>query len=328
MKKNQILEFLNGGNDDFLFAESNRIRKLHCGDNVYIRGLIEFSNCCVRNCCYCGLRQDNGNLNRYRMNVEEISTVCRQIAENGIKTVVLQSGDDFYYTRQMICDLILRIKKDYPEMAVTLSIGERPLDDYNAFKDYGADRYLIRHETANEQLYEKLHPGQNLKTRLNILDYLRKTGFQIGCGCIAGLPYQTIDDLAEDILLMKKIQPDMAGIGPFIPQKDTPLKDFPQGNAKLLLRVLALTRIVTKNAYLPATTALATIHPESGHVEGLRAGANVLMPVFTPANYGRDYKIYNDKARISFENAKQDISKANRLLCLDRGDSLKTGQLS
>jgi len=321
MDREEILEILKRGNLKEFFNRAKEIRKLYCGEKVYIRGIIEFSNYCVRNCLYCGLRRDNRKLKRYRMKEEKVINLATGIISLGIKTIVLQSGDDLGYKRDSICKIIREIKK-IGDVAVTLSLGERPLDDYKAFKDEGADRYLLKHETANERLYEYLHPGQSLKKRLRILEYLKSLDYQIGVGNIVGLPYQRFEDLADDILLLKEFDVDMAGIGPFIPQSDTPLKNFPTGNLNLTLKVLALARIITKNAHLPATTALATLSPEEGQILGLKAGANVIMPDFTPEDYHENYIIYDNKAKVSVNKAEEIISKAGRIVSYERGDSL------
>ncbi len=321
MNKKEILEYLKSRKISPFLNEADKIRKSYCGDEVFIRGIIEFSNVCVRNCLYCGLRRDNKKIKRYRMQPEEIIECAFKIIEKGIKTIVLQSGDDFYYTREMIGGIISKIKKKYPWVAITLSIGERPLKEYKTFRDYGADRYLLKTETMNAKLYQRLHPGQSLSARLKILDYLKKLDFQVGAGCIVGLPGQTLDDLVEDILFLKKSHFTMAGIGPFIPQGETPLKNFPQGKLKLTLKVLALARIATKKTHLPATTALATINPQKGLVLGLRAGCNVIMPDFTPGNYRKKYEIYDHKVKVTLSNAKKIILQAKRKLCLNRGDA-------
>lgn len=323
MRKNQILEYLKNPRISFLLKRADRVRRQYCTDKVFLRGIIEFSNFCLRNCLYCGLMKDNKKLRRYRMQPHEIVTISFKIVEKGLKTVILQSGDDFYYTRKIICNIIYKIKRKHPDVAITLSIGERPLDDYKAFKDEGVDRYLLKTETMNPKLYKRLHPGQDLKTRLKILDYLRKLDYQIGAGSIVGLPGQTLEDIADDILFLQKLQPDMAGIGPFVPQKDTSLRDFLHGDLKLTLKVLALARIVTKNSHFPATTALATIEATKGQIKGLKAGCNVIMPDFTPGFYRKNYKIYDEKVKISLKKAKETILKAKRNISFERGDSLK-----
>ncbi|MCD6228095.1 MAG: [FeFe] hydrogenase H-cluster radical SAM maturase HydE [Candidatus Omnitrophica bacterium] len=305
-----------------VLKEAEKVRQVFCGEEVYIRGIIEFSNWCARDCLYCGLRRSNKNIRRYRMKEEKIIEVALKIIQLGIKTIVLQSGDDFYYSPNSICKIIQKIKKK-ANVAITLSIGERSFDDYKAFRDAGADRYLLKHETANPFLYAYLHPGQSLKKRLKILEYLKKLGYQVGAGNIVGLPFQRQKDLVQDILLLEKLGVDMAGISPFIPQKDTPLKDFPPPKLDLALKVLALARIITKNAHLPATTAFATLDSYRGQLLALKAGANVIMPDFTPSEFSKDYKIYDGKLKVNFSYAEEIISKAKRKISLARGDSLK-----
>ena len=305
-----------------LFKKADKVRKDYCGDEVHIRGIIEFSNYCSKNCLYCGLRRENRNVRRYRIKKEKVVDLALKIASFGIKTIVLQSGDDLCYRCESICEIISGIKKNV-DIAITLSIGERPFEDYIAFKEAGADRYLLKQETTDFSLYEKLHPGQNLKKRLKILEYLKKSGYQIGAGNIVGLPAQTLKNLADDILLLRELDVDMAGIGPFIPQKDTPLKNSPPGDLNLTLRVLALSRILTKNSHLPVTTALATLDPREGQLLGLKAGCNVIMPDFTPEAYRKNYVIYDHKVKVDLEKAKTVISQAGRKISSDKGDSLK-----
>lgn len=323
MDKKEIVEQLKDENLKGLFKEADQVRKTYLGGEVHIRGIIEFSNYCCRSCLYCGLRRENENIHRFRMLPDEIIKLANEIAQCGVKTIVLQSGDDFGFSQKVLCRVIEKIKEDNPEIAITLSIGERPLDDYKAFKDAGADRYLLKHETANPKLYERFHPGQTLKRRLQILEYLKKSDYQIGAGNIVGLPGQSLRDLADDILLMKKLDVDMAGIGPFIPQKDTPLGNHPSGNLDLTLKVLALTRILTKNTYLPATTALATLNSQDGQLVGFKAGCNVIMPDFTPERERKNYIIYDNKRRVDLKKAKRIILEAERKISTTRGDSLK-----
>lgn len=322
MTKKEIINYLEAINTQELFAQADALRKKYCGDKVFIRGLIEFSNVCVRNCKYCGLRRDNKIIKPYRMRTGEILEASGRIVRGGIKTIILQSGDDFYYTRSVLCKLIKDIKDRFPDVAITLSIGERPLSEYKAFREHGADRYLLKQETMNEKLYRLLCPGQSLKKRIKILEYLKKIGFQVGVGNIVGLPGQTLADLAEDIMFFKNFEPDMIGIGPFLPQEDTPLSKSLIPALGLVLKFLALTRIVTRNSHLPATTALSTLNKERGLVQGLKAGCNVIMVNFTPQKYGKDYKIYDKKTKIDIKRAKEAVRKAKRKLCLDRGDSL------
>lgn len=328
MDRGSILHYLSDSvDDDELFRRSDDVRQRFCGDAVHVRGIIEFSNHCCRNCLYCGLRRDNTDVNRYRMDEDTIVRRALEIAASGIKTIVLQSGDDFYYTGSMICGIVERIKTG-ADVAITLSVGERPFEDYRAFKLAGADRYLLKHETASEELYTQLHPHQSLKERLRILNYLREIGYQIGTGNIVGLPGQRAEDLCEDILLMKRLEPDMASVGLFIPQHDTSLANHARGDVERTLRVMALVRIVTETAHMPVTTAMVTADPGQGLVRGLRAGANVIMPDFTPDQYRKDYAIYDNKTQITPEAAYGTIIAEHRRIADDRGDSLKWAALS
>jgi len=321
--KAQIIKYLKTSDMKPLIKEADRIRCLYCQDKVFIRGLIEFSNYCARDCLYCGLRSTNKKVKRYRMPIKDILTAVKVVADKGVKTIVLQSGDDFFYTKEKLVKLIKSIKKINKGTAVTLSIGERPTEEYKAFFDAGADRYLIRHETANPILYKKIHPKQSLEKRKAILYNLKKIGYQIGCGCIIGLPHQSIEDLAEDILFIEALQPDMVGMGPFIPQDDTPLSHNKSPAEGLVLKMLALTRIVTKNAHIPATTALATLDKKQGYAQGLKAGCNVIMVSYTPDRYKVNYKIYNDKVNTDINVAQDAIKKSKRIMSFERGDSLK-----
>jgi biotin synthase len=237
--------------------------------------------------------------------------------------VVLQSGDDFSYTADDLCAIVRDIKGVKPELAVTLSVGERPLDNYRALRDAGADRFLLKHETINPELYRKLHPGQESSERLKRLEELRRLGYQVGTGFIVGLPGQTFEDLADEIEFMRSFQPDMAGVGPFMPQCETPLASVPPGDTELALKCVALTRIVTGNAHLPATTALGSSDPENGYRRALRAGCNVLMFDGTPEAYREAYRIYDNKVQTDCERAVALIDEAGLVPSRERGDSLK-----
>ncbi|MBU0684025.1 MAG: [FeFe] hydrogenase H-cluster radical SAM maturase HydE [Candidatus Omnitrophota bacterium] len=326
MNKNEITGWLKAGEIDALFEEACRIKNENSGNKVFIRAIIEFSNKCARNCAYCGLNHDNKSLIRYTMLDEHVVKVTQKIKKAGVKTIVLQSGEDLNYSRKRICGLIEKIKKYHNKTAITLSLGERLVDDYKAFRSAGADRYLLKIETSNPRLYKKLHPGQELKQRIKALDTLRKTGYQVGTGNIVGLPGQTLGDLAEDILFFKKFQPDMISVGPFIPQKDTLLKNISPGRGDLALKVLALTRIVTKNAFLPATTAFLTITPKEKWFHIFTAGADVIMLDYTPEHYRQNYKIYDNKKTVTFQDAVDVIKDANKVMSLKRADSLRVGQ--
>ena len=328
LNKDEIIKILSSNNielENEIFSKAFSIRKKYLGNKVWIRGIIEFSNYCVRNCLYCGLRRENKNLKRYRMSTEDILNCAKKIIDKGIKTIVLQSGDDLFYSKKDICKILSLIKSYDRDVAITLSIGERPLDDYVLFYKCGADRYLLKHETANPNLYKILHPGQTFEKRKKILLYLKKIGYQIGAGNIVGLPGQTLFDLADDIIFLAELDVDMAGIGPFIPQSDTPLSNCKKGDEILTLKVLAFTRILTKNAHLPATTAL--ISQSKDKIEVLKnsflAGADVVMINFTPEKYWQNYKIYNERKKISLKDVKIAAEKLDLEVSFDRGDSFK-----
>lgn len=273
-----------------LFSAADKVRKEQVGDEILLRGIIEFSNHCERHCLYCGLRKGNAKLSRYRMSEDEIIAATEQIKQTGIPTVVLQSGEDSFYSTDAICRLIERIRKE-TDLMITLSVGERPLNDYKAFRQAGASRYLLKHETASKDLYRYLRPGCNRQNRLRCLRYLKELGFETGTGNMVGLPQQTPEMLADDLMMMKRLDADMLGIGPFIAHPDTPLAGRDNGSLELTLRVLALARLLTRNTNIPATTALAAFHPQ-GRLLALQAGANVVMPNFTPDIYKTFYDLY------------------------------------
>ncbi|MFH1395119.1 MAG: [FeFe] hydrogenase H-cluster radical SAM maturase HydE [Candidatus Omnitrophota bacterium] len=316
MNKKEILGWIKSSQCDELFKKAHQIKKIHSGDKVFIRGIVEFSNKCARNCAYCGLNHGNESLTRYTMPDEHVIKVVQKIKKDGIKTIVLQSGEDLNHTQERICGLIEKIKKYHNKTAITLSLGERPICDYKAFRSAGADRYLLKIETFNPGLYKKLHPGQELKQRIKALETLRKTGYQVGTGNIVGLPGQSLGDLSEDILFFKNFQPDMISVGPFIPQKNTLLKNIPPGRGDIALKVLALTRIVTQNAFLPATTALLTITPEEKRFHIFTAGADVIMLDYTPKHYRENYKIYDNKKTITFQDAVDMTKDSNKVMCV------------
>lgn len=285
---------------EFLFSLADRIREKYVGQDIHLRGVIEFSNYCRNNCKYCGLRKDNMSLQRYRMEIQEIIECARYAESIGFKTIVLQSGEDMYYTSDKICKIIKEIKKA-SDVAITLCIGERNYDEYKEFKKAGADRYLLKHETVNKKLFEDLRPNTKYEDRIKCLYNLKELGYQVGSGNIIGLPNQTIKDLADDILLLKELNVDMAGIGPFIPHPNTPLAECKAGTLSITLKFLAVARIVLKDAHLPATTAVGTVDPQ-GRQKALRCGANVIMPNVTPAKYRVHYQIYPNRICI-YEDA-------------------------
>lgn len=311
-----------------LYRAADEVRRNNVGEEVHLRGLIEFSNVCRKSCNYCGIRGGNHKIERYRMSPDEIFEAATLAAGFGYKTVVLQSGEDPYYTAEMMAKLIKRIKQTN-RIAVTLSLGERSRDDYLQMFEAGADRYLLRFETSNPNLYRQLHPDSDLSLRLEKLVRLREIGYQVGSGTMIGLPGQNLNDLADDILKFKELDLDMIGVGPYISHPDTPLAGCANGTADLTLKVIALTRIVTRNAHIPATTALATLRPEDGREKALQAGANVVMPNVTPLKYREQYELYPAKICIH-ESAQQchscirrRIFSVGRQVSTDLGHSLK-----
>lgn len=283
---------------ELIFSHAREVRKKYCGEKIYLRGIIEFSNYCKQNCLYCGLRKSNKVIQRYRMTEKEILSSCDEIYHSGIRTIVLQSGEDDFYTREIISSIISKIKFNYPDCAITLSVGERDFSDYSEWYEAGADRYLLKHETANDELYSLIHNKQKLSARIVHLIKLKEIGYQIGSGNIIGLPYQTIEDIAEDILLCDMLDIDMASFSPFIPSENTPLKSVNAADLLLTLKTMAVARIYLKNVHIPATTALATLK-HNGRELGLHAGANIVMPSFTPHPYRTNYAIYNGKKCIT-----------------------------
>ena len=282
--------------NDWLFNLADKIRKDNVGDEVHLRGLIEFSNICKCSCKYCGLRSPNKEIKRYRILKDEIIEYVKHAVNLGYKTIVLQSGEDEYFTTEKMVEIIKAIKKF--DVALTLSIGERSFEDYKAFKQAGADRYLIRIETTDKELYKKLHPNMDFNNRLRCLQDLKTLGYEVGTGCLVGLPEQTIESLADDILFFKEIGADMVGIGPFIPHPNTPLKDEKTGSFTLALKVMALTRILLPDINIPATTAMETLNP-NGRILALQSGANVVMPNVTSTEYRAKYEIYPNKICIN-----------------------------
>jgi len=290
----EMVRLMEPHNESVLFAEADLTRGRYCGDELHLRGIIEFSNHCRRNCAYCGLAASNKSLGRYRMTPDEIVEAAKKGAAQGIKTIVLQSGEDNYYDAQRVCSIIRRIKAEC-DVAVTLSIGERPASEYQAMREAGADRFLLKHETANRRLFRELHPADAFDRRTYCLQLLNAMGYQIGSGNIVGLPGQTITDLVDDVMLCKELGVDMVGIGPFVPHSATPLAGYSQGSSDLTLRVIALARIVLKDVHIPATTALATVDA-NGRYRALQCGANVVMPDITPMKYRKNYNIYPNRA--------------------------------
>jgi len=303
-----------------LYQRADLIRKKYVGDEIHLRGLIEFSNICRKNCCYCGIRSGNKGAKRYRMPLEEIIDTVALAAGFGYRTVVLQSGEDPFYSADILADLI-KIIKQKSNVAVTLSIGERDQEAYRKLFAAGADRFLMRFETSNPGLYRSLHPDSDFQERMQILEWLKAIGYQVGSGIMIGLPGQTLEDLAMDILKFKELELDMVGVGPFLPHPDTPLAGAYCGTAEMTLKVIALTRIVTRTAHLPATTALATLRPEDGRDKALQAGANVVMPNLTPMKYRELYEIYPDKICVNEEAEQSDSYIRRRIHLIGRSIS-------
>lgn len=311
---------------EYLFEKARAVRVENYGYDVYIRGLIEFTNYCKNDCYYCGIRRSNCKANRYRLTKEEILECCQVGYDLGFRTFVLQGGEDEYFTDEKIIDIVDSIKTRYPDCALTLSIGEKSYKSYKAYFDAGADRYLLRHETANPDHYRKLHPkAQSLENRKHCLYNLKIIGYQVGCGFMVGSPYQTTDCLVEDLISIKELEPHMIGIGPFIPHKDTPFGHKEGGSLELALFLLAIIRLMLPAVLLPATTALGTIHPR-GRELGLMAGANVVMPNLSPKYVRKKYMLYNnkistgDEAAESLNDLKKRIEAIGYQISVSRGD--------
>ena len=292
LTKNEIINLLNTTDEKVLFKKADDVRHQFVGDEVHLRGLIEFSNICRNNCLYCGIRKGNGKVIRYRLSEDEIINMARFAASMGFKTVVLQSGEDLYYNIKKMCYIIENIKKI--DVAVTLSVGERSFEEYKAFRQAGADRYLMRIETTDKDLYHKLDPDMSWERRHECLMMIKELGYELGSGIMVGLPGQTIESIADDLLYLKKIGIDMAGIGPFIPHPDTPLKTEKGGTLSLALRTMAVMRLLMKDINIPATTAMESLHPQ-GRIMALQAGANVGMPNVTEGEYRKFYELYPNK---------------------------------
>ncbi len=280
-----------------LFEAARTCRDEYCGKKVHLRGIVEFSNYCTQDCIYCGIRKSKDEVARYRLSFEEILGAVQTIYAAGVKTVVLQSGEDPYYDTEMISRIIEEIKNSY-SLAITLSLGEREFIEYEAWRQSGADRYLLKHETANQRIYSAIHEGQKLEDRLEHLGYLQELGYQIGSGNIIGLPEQTLADIADDIILCTKYELDMASFSPFIPAAGTPLGEWEKANVLITLKTMAVARLALKNTHIPATTALATLD-ERGREKGILCGANVVMPSFTPVTVKTKYEIYDNKRCIT-----------------------------
>ncbi len=293
LTKREIVALLQSPERDAaLFAAADRVRRKYVGDEVHLRGLIEFTNCCDQNCLYCGLRRDNAKLERYRLEPDTIIDFAVKAASNGYKTVVLQAGEGEFYSLEEMVSIIKTIKA--LDVAITLSIGEKTHAEYLAYRNAGADRYLLRIETTDKNLYETMSPGMHFENRVRCLRDLKELGYELGTGCLVGLPGQTLESLADDILFFRNIGADMIGVGPFIPNPDTPLGNVVGGTFELSVKVMAITRLLLPDINIPATTAMETLN-EKGRIIGLQSGANVVMPNVTEGDYRRMYALYPGK---------------------------------
>ncbi len=329
LSKTELITFLTNFEEEdqkYLAEKARAVADNHFGKSIYKRGLIEFTNYCKNDCYYCGIRRSNLHAERYRLTPEEIMACCEQGYALGFRTFVLQGGEDPWYTEEKMLGIVSAIRRAYPDCAITLSIGEKSYQEYlNLFKA-GADRYLLRHETANAAHYTLLHPGGlSADKRQRCLADLKKIGYQIGTGIMVGSPYQTMEYIAEDLLFMQKLQPEMIGIGPFIPHQETPFSAFPTGRLDLTLVLLGILRLMFPQALIPATTALGTIHPQ-GRELGILAGANVVMPNLSPVQVRKKYLIYDNKICTGEEAAEccdclqKRLQKIGYATVVDRGD--------
>ena len=299
------------------------------GNGVFPRGLVEFTNYCKNNCYYCGIQGINPNANRYRLSKEEILSACENGYQLGYRSFVLQGGEDPHYTDEVMVPIVAEIRKRYPDCAITLSLGERSKESYQKLYDAGADRYLLRHEAADPELYQKLHPESlSLENRIQCLWNLKEIGYAVGTGFMVGAPYQTVENLADDLLFIKELDPQMVGIGPFVPHHDTRFKEFPSGSVELTTYLVSILRLMNPHLLLPSTTALGTIDPR-GREKGILAGANVVMPNLSPVAVRKDYSLYDNKICTGEEAAECAGCLGRRLASIDyqlvfsRGDYIE-----
>lgn len=316
LTKKEIVALLSDdANEQELFKRADDVRRKNVGDEIHLRGLIEFSNICRNNCLYCGIRRDNKKVCRYRLSEEELIKTARQGADMGFKTIVMQSGEDMYFTAERLCRIISAIKKF--DVAITLSIGERSYDEYKAFREAGADRYLMRIETTDKELYHRLDPQMSWQHRYECLLMIKELGYELGSGIMVGLPGQTLESIANDLLFLQDLEIDMAGIGPFIPHPDTPLAGESGGSLSLALRTMAVMRIMLPDINIPATTAMESLHP-NGRIMALQAGANVVMPNITEEEYRSFYTLYPGKAGADGTPANSRSRLAQKIINLGR----------
>lgn len=322
----EFYRLFGGEADDELFSAADRVRRENYEDKVYIRGLVEFTNYCKNDCFYCGIRRSNAKAERYRLDKEQILGVCREGYGLSFRTFVLQGGEDPYFDEKKLCEIVYSIKSAYSDCAVTLSVGEKSRETYTAYFNAGADRYLLRHETADGGHYAKLHPEKmKLETRKKCLYDLKEIGFQVGAGFMVGSPYQTNENIVSDLEFLSELQPDMIGIGPFLSHKDTPFSAFSNGSFELTLRLVSILRLMFPYALIPSTTALGTINPH-GREMGLKAGANVVMPNLSPKCVRRLYMLYDnkisagDEAAQNVEDLKKRVKSAGYTVVTDIGN--------
>ncbi|CUP56818.1 [FeFe] hydrogenase H-cluster radical SAM maturase HydE [Clostridium baratii] len=323
-----ILDNITDEECEYLREKANDIRMQNYGNKVYMRGLIEFTNYCKRDCMYCGIRKSNKNADRYRLTFDEIIQ-CTDIGDKlGYKTYVLQGGEDAYFTDERMIEIIKEIKKRHPNNAITLSLGERSYESYKKLFEAGADRYLLRHETATKELYQKLHPGASYDERMECLRNLKEIGYQVGAGFMVGLPGQTNEDLVNDLMFVKEFEPDMCGIGPFIPQSETPLGNEKGGTLDQTVILLSLIRLLLPHVLLPASTALGSVDP-LGREKGIKAGGNVVMPNLSPTEVRDKYALYDGKICTGDEAAECRMCIEGRMrrfgyeVEVNRGDNVK-----
>lgn len=321
-----LLDQSSGADRDFLFERARAVRDAHYSRKVYIRGLIELTNYCKNDCLYCGIRKSNASCERYRLTKEQILSCCESGYALGFRTFVLQGGEDGWYTDERMTDIVRAMRQAYPDCAITLSLGERGRESFKRLYDAGANRYLLRHETADEAHYARLHPASmTLTHRLQCLRDLKEIGFQTGAGFMVGSPYQTTECIVRDFRFLQELKPQMVGLGPFIPHHATPFKDFPAGSTERTLLCLSIVRLLLPNVLLPATTALATIDGD-GRIKGMNAGCNVVMPNLSPLEDRSKYLLYDNKATSGDEAAeslralREHLAAAGYEVVIDRGD--------
>ncbi len=325
----QLIETDDENTAEILRQKADETRREYYGKKVFLRGLIEISSYCKNDCYYCGIRRSNKSAERYRLDYNDIMNCAETGHKLGFRTFVLQGGEDAFFTDDYLCKLIYDLKNKYPDCAVTLSLGERSYESYKRLKEAGADRYLLRHETADNELYSRLHPhGMSLENRKQCLYNLRELGYQVGAGFMVGVPYQTTENIISDIRFMQELQPQMIGIGPFIPHKDTPFRDEKGGTVELTLRLLGILRLMFPKVLLPATTALGTILT-NGREMGLKTGCNVVMPNLSPVEVRKKYSLYDNKICTGEEAAEcrnclqRRIEMAGYEIADERGDCVK-----